>query len=178
MRLHVAQELRQPVGTQVSFDLREGNVFLDDDAILSDLSGTVTLLRTDCGLLVSVRATCSVRETCSRCLAEVHCPLTINFQEEYLPAADPTTGAPLHLTDTDDSFRIGADFMLDLGEALRQYKLMSDPAKPLCRPNCAGLCPHCGTNLNEAPCPCPPTTSSPLARALATLKAISDDEGS
>jgi uncharacterized protein len=26
--------------------------------------------------------------------------------------------------------------------------------KPLCEENCAGLCPSCGSNLNDGPCDC------------------------
>jgi len=41
-----------------------------------------------------------------------------------------------------------------LEEALRQYILMCEPAKPLCTPQCAGLCPGCGADLNVDACRC------------------------
>jgi uncharacterized protein len=33
--------------------------------------------------------------------------------------------------------------------------------KPLCRPDCAGLCPVCGQNLNLGECQCPPPEADP-----------------
>lgn len=176
MRFHVGYQLRQPVGTEVAYDIQEAKLFLDDDAILSDLAGTVVLLRTDKGLLVTVRATCTAREICSRCLAETDCTIEIDFQEEFIPLSDPLTGAPIRLGDDDDRFRIDREFVLDLGEALRQYRLMSEPLKPLCSPHCAGLCPRCGKNLNEGPCLCPPEVDERW-QALARLKGSLDEQG-
>lgn len=177
MRTHVAQQLRQSVGTQTSFDLEEESLPLDGTAVLHDLSGTVDLLRTDRGLLVSLHATSSVDETCSRCLANAPVPLSIDFQEEYLATTDPTTGARLQPDEAGDGFVIGPDLVLDLSEAVRQYALVAQPAKPLCRPDCGGLCPNCGANLNENPCDCVPATDTRW-RALSALKTTWHSEGS
>jgi uncharacterized protein len=66
--------------------------------------------------------------------------------------------------------------MLDLGEALRQYALISSPSKPLCQPDCAGICPTCGINLNEDRCTCPPQKEARW-QALAAIN-MKDREGS
>jgi hypothetical protein len=42
-----------------------------------------------------------------------------------------------------------------LTEAVRQYRVMAEPMQLLCKPDCLGLCPHCGYNLNQGPCGCP-----------------------
>jgi len=41
--------------------------------------------------------------------------------------------------------------------------VLSLPPKLLCRPGCKGLCPRCGKNLNEGPCPCQPEADPRLA---------------
>lgn len=46
--------------------------------------------------------------------------------------------------------------VLDLTEDIREDLLLEVPAYPLCRPDCRGLCPVCGQNLNEASCGCAP----------------------
>jgi len=175
MRFRVSQELRQSVGTEFSMELRRGSLFLDDDAALSDLQGRAEMLRTDRGLLVTVRAAARIQGTCSRCLAAVQSPIELDFQEEFIPVVDPLSGAHISAAEVEDNFVIDADMMLDLGEAIRQYALMSSPSKPLCRPDCAGLCPTCGANLNESPCACP-TEAEGRWRALAALKG--EEEGS
>jgi len=44
-----------------------------------------------------------------------------------------------------------ADDMLDLSAWARDAIALALPAKILCGPDCAGLCPVCGGNLNEEP---------------------------
>ncbi|MFQ6020034.1 MAG: DUF177 domain-containing protein, partial [Dehalococcoidia bacterium] len=90
-----------------------------------------------------------------RCLTDVHYRLALEFQEEYLSTVDINTGLALPVDTDGDNFLIDAEFSLDLGEALRQYKVVGEPAKPLCKPECRGLCPSCGRNLNLGPCACP-----------------------
>lgn len=153
MQFHVLKELRQSIGSVNVFAIDEGR-WRANDVELRHLAGTATLLRTDRGLLVKVEATAEARERCSRCLIDVQCPVHIDFEEEYVPVIDPNTGARVSLRSEGDLFRIGADFVLDLREGLRQYFLMAEPLKPLCREDCAGLCPTCGANRNEAACSC------------------------
>lgn len=160
MRFPVSHHLRQPIGFQIEYELQEPLLHLDDDAVLSNLQGRMRLLRTDRGLLVSVVATCTVGARCSRCLSDTGYALRLEFQEEYLPTVDALTGLALPIPEGADNFLIGADFVLDLAEALRQYKVIGEPAKPLCRPDCRGLCPNCGLNLNQGPCRCPPQKDS------------------
>ena len=175
MRFRVSQELRQPVGTEFTLELRERSLLLDDDAV-TDVQGDASLLRTDRGLLVTLRAAARLKGACRRCLAPLELPIEIDFQEEFIPVVDPVSGTHIASDEAEDSFVIDADLMLDLGEALRQYALMSMPGKPLCRPDCAGLCPNCGANLNEGPCACQGQDEERW-RALAALK-TKDEEGS
>ncbi len=44
--------------------------------------------------------------------------------------------------------------VVDLNEPIRQALLLSLPIKPICSPECKGLCPNCGVNLNEESCEC------------------------
>jgi uncharacterized protein len=44
---------------------------------------------------------------------------------------------------------------LDLDPDIRQEIILAFPDKPLCRPDCKGLCVKCGKDLNKGPCSCP-----------------------
>jgi uncharacterized protein len=156
MRISVLNELRQPVGSVTAFDFDEAAIRLQD-AEASSLSGTLTLVRTNRGLLATLRATCRISEQCARCLTATQCPVPIAFEEEFIPVLDANTARRIRVSNRDDVFRIAPDFMLDLGEPLRQYMLMLEPPKPLCRSDCAGLCPSCGADLNSVRCGCAPT---------------------
>ena len=49
------------------------------------------------------------------------------------------------------------DLVIDLGPDIRQEIILDYPLKPLCRPECKGLCHKCGKNLNEGGCSCATT---------------------
>ena len=174
MQVNVLRELRQSIGAVSAVDFDEDIVRLDG-LELRGLSGSVSMLRTDRGLLVTLNAETRAIERCSRCLKEIETPLEIAFEEEYVPVVDANTGARVRAALAPDTFRIGPDFVLDLREGVRQYILMSEPAKPLCRPDCPGLCPNCGADLNQGSCRCSPEGDSRW-QALAGLK--TETEGS
>jgi uncharacterized protein len=95
--------------------------------------------------------------------------MTLNFEEEYLPTIDAVSGAPLPLPEEASTFTIDEHHILDLTEAIRQYALLAVPMKPLCRKECAGLCPNCGKNLNQGPCDCPAQNIDPRWSKLTKL---------
>jgi uncharacterized protein len=153
MRVNVLGELRQPIGSTTTIEIDDPSR-RRDDAEVSGVKGTAVLLRTDRGLLVDFQGRGVASLICSRCLKPMESELTIAFKEEYVPVFDPLTGARVRSGFEFDSFRIAPDFTLDLQEGIRQYLLMSEVAKPLCRPDCAGLCVQCGGDLNDGPCSC------------------------
>lgn len=156
MRFDVSQNLRQIVGSTTDYDLLEKATLLAEDDFAGDISGHVNFMRTDCGLLVSARLRVIVRQACSRCLTPVSSFVAVEFQEEFMPTVDVTTGERLLIAEDCDNFLIDSHQTLDLTEAVRQYSVMSAPIRPLCRPDCAGLCLRCGADLNRGPCACPP----------------------
>jgi uncharacterized protein len=152
IQINVSQFLKSPVGTERSYRISEDVAVAESNL---PVQGEVSLTRSDRGILVKGVLSTETELTCSRCLKQFTCPLTLNIEEEYFPSVDPFTGAALPLPDEPGAFTIGPDNVLDLSEAIRQYALLSIPMKPLCREDCAGLCPTCGADLNEAPCGCP-----------------------
>ncbi len=155
MQINVLNELRQPVGAVSVFEFAEGATRIQDTEIGS-LSGSLTLVRTNRGLLASLTASAEVSECCARCLAPIDCAVRIEFAEEFIPVLDANTARRVRAGNAGEGFRIGPDFMLDLSEPIRQYMLMLEPQKPLCQPDCAGLCPSCGADLNTTSCGCAP----------------------
>ena len=58
---------------------------------------------------------------------------------------------------------------LDLGEAIREEMILSQSPLALCKPDCKGLCPRCGVNLNEDRCECSNEELDPRWDALRAL---------
>ena len=70
-----------------------------------------------------------------------------------------------------DAFEIVGD-QIDLARMIRENILLDAPIAPLCRPDCAGLCPTCGIDLNTGACDCVSATIDPRWDALSQLKTI------
>ena len=149
MYYNVAQLLKESVGSTRTYRVDEA-VSVDDDTQIS-ATGQIALMRTDKGIWVDAGIEMGVWLTCSRCLKRSASPLRLVIEEEYLPTVDINTGQPLNVPEkAEGSFTIGPQHVLDLREALRQYRLTNQPMKPLCDEECRGLCPICGANRNEA----------------------------
>ena len=58
---------------------------------------------------------------------------------------------------------------IDLAEDVRQMVLLSIPLKLLCKTDCKGLCPHCGSDLNAGPCSCTKQEIDPRWEGLAKI---------
>ena len=70
------------------------------------------------------------------------------FDLRYLPASEMSTEAEREVEDDDLETSYYRDDQIDLNELLREQFYLALPMKPLCREDCKGLCPQCGTNLN------------------------------
>lgn len=94
------------------------------------------------GVLVTGTASVDVTGECGRCLDPIQQRLSIDIQELYLYPD----------TDIDDveASRLEGE-LLDLEPLVRDEVVLELPFMPLCRADCAGLCPTCGTNLNADP---------------------------
>ena len=118
--------------------------------------GDVTLLRTMDGILATASLTGSENQQCSRCLEDIQVTLELNVQEEFIATVDAVSGAQLAPADDPDAFRISGNQILDMEEAARQAWISARPIQALCNPDCSGLCPECGRNLNQSSCSCTP----------------------
>lgn len=158
MLFNVAQLMKALVGTSFEADIDEKGVQLDEDLKLrGPIIGHVRMRRINQGLLVDGRVDLMLDMTCARCLKEFEQPLHVTFEERFVPTVDVITGAPITFVDEgDDVFFIDAHHQVDVTEAIRQAVLLALPAVPLCKPDCAGLCPQCGKDLNLGPCNCEP----------------------
>ena len=59
---------------------------------------------------------------------------------------------------------------VDLTDEVRQSIILALPTYPVCHPECLGVCPSCGKNLNEGPCGCAHTEQDDRWGALEELK--------
>ena len=169
MEINVSQLLKESIGSSRRYKIDE-TVDFSEDKRDQRISGVVSLLRTQRGVLVRSELRSELELTCSRCLSVFDCPMKISFEEEFMQTVDVNSGLPFQSTGEPGVFTIDEHHVIDLTEATRQYALMEIPMKPLCRENCAGLCPECGHNLNHGPCDCPVRTVDPRWSKLMNMR--------
>jgi uncharacterized protein len=168
MQINVSQLLRESIGSARDYQLSEV-ADITGSGKGRPVEGEVNLLRTPRSILVRCALSTKADLVCSRCLSRFRYPLALNFEEEYLPTVDVVSGAPLSLPEEPSAFTIDERHILDLTEAMRQYAMLAIPMKPLCRKDCAGLCQHCGHNLNRGRCDCPASGTDPRWSELTKL---------
>jgi len=151
LEINVSQLLKSGLGTTRTYPVND-EVDITGEENLSLVKGEVKLTRTDRGVLVTGILHTDVEVPCSRCLTPFRLPLTLDIEEEYFPTIDVNSGVAVEVPEEPGCFTIDEHHILDLTEAIRQYALTSIPIKTLCKPECAGLCPVCGQNLNEKVC--------------------------
>lgn len=167
LRLNVGFLINQPVGTsrEFSFDLPE--VFLEPDLALNYISGTTRLTRTAQGILLQARLQASLPAECVRCLTPIVDTLKTEFSELFAFTARSVSESGLILPE---------DGIIDLAPLLREYMFLELPINPLCRIDCAGLCPVCGDNLNDNPHDHEEENTDPRLEQLKTLLDIENQE--
>jgi len=107
---------------------------------------------------------------CSRCLEPFRWDVDEPFELTYEPRAAVAAAEEREISDEDFSAAVYDDDQIDLEQLIRERIEMSLPMKPLCGPECKGLCPECGTNLNRGTCTCTHRWEDPRLAALKALK--------
>jgi uncharacterized protein len=178
LEFNVAQLMKEAVGAHRSYDFAEPKLLLSeainpDDYELNayNITGHVKFTRLNGRLRAEGTVRADVGMRCSRCLTEFTAPVTAPIEELFLQTHDVTSGLPVTSEEADDAdlLTIDRNHIVNLAEPIRQTLLVNLPLQPLCRADCAGLCPQCGKNWNEGPCDCVTETVDPRLAALGAL---------
>lgn len=85
---------------------------------------------------------------CARCLKNAVQPFAEEFLETYSTKQE----------------------IIDIMYLVRQTLALTEEIRFLCKPECKGLCPQCGQDLNAAKCGCQPENLSPFAELKGKFK--------
>jgi uncharacterized protein len=108
---------------------------------------------------------------CSRCLEPFTTPVHASFDLRYHPhTANPGDEGEREIEEDDLTTAFYEHDEIDLGGLMREQFCLALPMKPLCRDDCQGLCPVCGTNRNLGKCACKSDWDDPRLAALRDLK--------
>jgi uncharacterized protein len=109
---------------------------------------------------------------CARCLARFTHDLDVDVELEVVGPAE-AWGAPEVRVDEDDAALWYADGdAVDLSQIVGEQVHLNLPLKPVCTPECRGLCPSCGADRNRIECGCRPADLDPRLAPLLRLREL------
>ncbi len=170
-------EIAQHIGMRATQAVDEP-CFADDEELqcVSPVRGSVEVSNTGTLLLVRGNVRTDVRLSCGRCLTDIVMPVEGEIDEQFrlVHIGDSIVAVPEE--EQDSGTGLVNNNVLDLDELVRQNLLVGIPIQPLCTPDCQGLCPTCGQNLNAGQCACPAETIESPFQALAGLLEEEEEE--
>jgi uncharacterized protein len=93
------------------------------------------------GWALRLRFEAGLNGPCMRCLDHADLKFQVDAREVHQPGGGEELESPY----------VSKDGELDLASWARDALALALPAQLTCRPDCAGLCPQCGANLNDEP---------------------------
>ena len=125
--------------------------------LLSGVDYDLVLTHAGDGILATGIVRATSEGECDRCLEAAQFEISSELDEYYLFEAPETVDVDDedYYDDDSDAFElVGEDNTVDLAGAINDAIVMDTPFVLLCDPDCQGLCPHCGCNLNKETCDC------------------------
>ena len=139
-------------GARGSYPVSEQLAPTEDCSCIGPVTGEITVENTGSLLLVKGQFQALLELCCVRCLGPFQRSITIDIQEEF---ATEDTAPDIRTIDRDEpEVAAMSDYVLDVSELARQQLVTHVPMASRCRPDCRGICPQCGHNLNQSPCGC------------------------
>jgi DUF177 domain-containing protein len=129
-------------------------------AVPEQVPAELSVARASTGLVLGLRLSVRLHGPCMRCLTDAVVDETLGLSEYQATSPDSDELTTPYLTDD----------RLDLSAWARDALILALPDKILCRPDCAGLCPVCGRDLNADPHVHDEEETDPRWAALQQLK--------
>ena len=122
-------------GLELEEKIQPEALLIDGEGIsfIKPIDVKANVLKSGSEIFVDVSVEAPVEYTCSKCLARFEDVFRkkFNVAREVKPAE-----------------------VVELDDDIRQEIILDYPMKIVCKPDCKGLCPNCGQNLNIAKCDC------------------------
>ena len=185
MRVNI-DEIKE-VGLERSWDLSREQL---DEMVKGDRAGyrargparvEARLSRLGRRIRLAASARAELTCPCGRCLEPVGVAVPVDFELILIPTEEIRD--EVDEIEEGERARLAGSFepdeadeeplsgkVVDLDAMLREQILLALPAYPVCGESCKGLCPVCGTNLNERDCRCDRRVPDPRWAALEKLR--------
>jgi len=176
MQIQLDRIRDEPFQWQESLEIDPSSLDHGDLKGLSPVRWDGEIMFTDPGYYLRGRLEYTQNLECDRCLEPVAAEVSEKVERLILShQSQPAEELELQEQDMNVIHLDGEEF--DSEPILLEQLQLNIPMKPLCRPDCSGLCPECGANRNQGSCQCSTVTVDPRWAALAALKDRSQPDG-
>jgi len=128
------------------------------------------VLFTDPGYFLRARLSYEQTLGCIRCLKQIVEPTETEVELMIVVETPEESGGEHELHEKDLGILYLDEEILETDPILIEQLQLNIPMKPLCRPDCQGLCPVCGADRNAGACTCAESSPDPRWASLAALK--------
>ncbi len=181
MDLNLEAAFDEPIDLSHEFEIPGARLARPELLSLSPVSFTGRLERAEPGFVLKGRIAFSGTVACARCLAPVPFARREDASWVFVPAhekpavpakapkasgarpAKPARGAERAEEEDGEELRSEEldvfyyeDLVVPFDPFIEEQLQLELPMKALCREDCKGLCPQCGTDRNTSPCDCAP----------------------
>lgn len=133
MKIDIDQVPAEGLEVNQSYDPHSLKLETEEIKFLGPLMFSGGITRQDSNLRIKGGITTNIEFLCSRCITRFKKKVTKDFEVNYFLIKEK---------------------IVDITDDICQEIILEYPLKPLCRPDCKGLCMVCGQNLNEIECGC------------------------
>ena len=148
----------------ISFSFENLSDFDNDLKVIKPFSGHLKIIKRGFEVEVSGHLEGSLEVICDRCLESFEYPIKEDFKVLLIPKASLNIQEEKELSADDLEVSFYENSFISYYEILKEELYLSLPYRILCKEDCKGLCPVCGTNLNKNSCQCAKIKkSSPFA---------------
>ncbi len=138
VRVRSGEEHREEVEVEIAPIELAGERYV---AVPEKVPAELAITRASTGWVFDLGLSVRLHGACMRCLGDAVAEETLRLREYQATSPDSDELTTPYLTDS----------RLDLSAWARDALILALPDKILCRPDCAGLCPVCGKDLNVEP---------------------------
>jgi uncharacterized protein len=172
MRIHLdrIRRERRPFTWEETVEVAPQALGRDEVVALSPVRWRGRIVWADPGFFLTARLEVEQTLTCDRCLEPITTPAAEEVELLLLVDEPRQLEGERELKDEELGILHLDDEMLETEPLMIEALQLAVPMKPVCRPDCKGLCPHCGSDRNRVSCECEVVTVDPRWAALEKLK--------
>lgn len=171
--LRIEVEMLNEDGEAFAHRYAPGELALNDETarLISETYVSGFAQRKERQVLLRGQVRAQVEASCDRCLRPVEIPVASEFDARFVPATALHESADESELQSDELGVIPYEGeSIDVDSLVHEEILLARPMRLLCREDCQGLCPSCGTDLNQASCACEKKELDQRWSALSELK--------